>query len=138
MQNQLHARFLLANQELRDFLRRAQGLANERRAVTEEELKIISARLITLAPEVGDAARGETLDAGLQGHIAEYVKNLGALVSTLEKVRNVTQSRRMPWETGKQHSDELRVGIDLCPRTTRPLPGTEKPIDGPLVILGAD
>jgi hypothetical protein len=118
MQNQLHARFLLANQTLRDFLRRAQGLPNERRAVTEEELKIISARLITLAPEVGDAARGETLDAGLQVDIAEYVKNLGALLSTLEKIRNVTQARRMHWETGKQHTDEPRIGVDLCPQTT--------------------
>lgn len=118
MQNQLHARFLLANQELRNFLHRARGLPHDRRNVTEEELKIISARIITTAPAVGDAARSETLDAGMQPGIAEYVKNFGALLSTLQNVRNLIQVRRMHREIGKQHADELGTEVELCPQTT--------------------
>lgn len=86
--------------------------------MTEEELKIISARLITSTPSVGDAARSETLDAGLQAGIAEYVKNLGALLSTLEKVRSVTQARRTRCKTGKQLTDELETEAELCPQIT--------------------
>jgi len=61
MEHQTHARFFSANQELRDFLRRAECLAHGIGTVTEEDLKTISLRLLNLAPEVGDASRSETL-----------------------------------------------------------------------------
>jgi|SRR5690242_7230378 hypothetical protein len=114
MQNQLHARFLLANRELSEFLHRAQGLATDPRAVTEDELKIISAHLITVAPEVGDAARGETLDADLQEDVAEYVKNLRALRSTLEIVRSITHTRRRQVDTSKPRTKEPHSWVDPC------------------------
>jgi len=79
MKNQTHTRFLSANQKLRDFLRRAEGLATKSGTVTEKDLKQFSMRLMTLAPEIGDASRSETLDTSLQHEIAEYVKNLRAL-----------------------------------------------------------
>jgi NTP pyrophosphatase (non-canonical NTP hydrolase) len=94
MENQTHARFLAANQELRDFLRRVASLANGTGKATEEDLEKISLRLMNLGPEVGDASRSETLDTTLLSEVAEYVKNLKALQSALEKVRNVMPAHR--------------------------------------------
>jgi hypothetical protein len=95
MENQMHARFLFANQELRDFRRRAEGLVKKRGTVTEEELKTISQCLLNLSPEVGDASRSETLDSNLQSEIAEYVRNLKAFLGALERVRSIMLTRRI-------------------------------------------
>src|SRR5271165_3474339 len=84
MKHQKHARFLSANQELRGFLRRAEGLANKAGKVTEEDLELISLRLTNVAPEIGDASRCETLDTALRSEVAEYVKNFKALQGVVE------------------------------------------------------
>jgi septal ring factor EnvC (AmiA/AmiB activator) len=118
MVNQTHARFLSANQELRDFLRRAEGLANKSGTVTERDLKNVSLPLMTLAPEIGDAARSETLDASLQQEIAEYVKNLRALQGALEKVRCVLLARRAQLKAANLHTDGLQRWADLHPQIT--------------------
>ena len=99
MEIQPHARFLSANQELRDFLRLAEGLASQPGAVFERQLKTISMRLVNAPPGVGDAARSETLDAGLRSEIAEYVKNLRALMNTLKRARGLAVARRVHLET---------------------------------------
>ncbi len=95
MENQTHVRFLSANQKLRDFLWRAESLATKSGTVTERDWKQFSLRLMTLAPEIGDASRSETLDTGLLQEIAEYVKNLSALQGALDKVRSVMLARRV-------------------------------------------
>ena len=85
MDSTMHERFQSANQELLCFLQRVDGLAAGTCSFTEKDLRSLSRRLSILAPEVGDASRGETLDAGLQQEIAEYVKNLRALQIALGK-----------------------------------------------------
>ena len=118
MENQTHARFLSANQELRDFLRRAEGMANKAGTVSEEDLEKISLRLMNLGPEVGDASRSETLDAGLLSEVAEYVKNLKALQSALEKVRGVMLARRARLESKKRRPDGLQGWFDVLREIT--------------------
>src|ERR1700704_3671833 len=118
MKNQTHTRFLSANQKLRDFLRRAEGLATKSGTVTEKDLKQFSLRLMTLAPEIGDASRSETLDTSLQHEIAEYVKNLRALQGALEKVRCAMLARPVQLAAAKCHMDRLQGWVDLDPETT--------------------
>jgi len=108
MENQTHARFLAANQELRDFLRRVASPANGTGKATEEDLEKISLRLMNLAPEVGDASRSETLDTGLLSEVAEYVMNLRALHRALEKVRGVMPARRAQSESKKRRTNEIQ------------------------------
>lgn len=108
MENQTHESFLSANQMLRDFLRRVECLANGTGTVTENDLQKVWHRLLNLAPEIGDASRGKTLDAGLQDEIAEYAKNLRALQGALEKLRCVMLARRTQWDAAKHHIDGLR------------------------------
>jgi hypothetical protein len=118
MKNQTHARFQSANQKLRDFLRRAEGLATKSGTVTERDLKQFSLRFITLAPEIGDASRSATLDTSLQQEIAEYVKNLRALQGALEKVRCVMLARQVQLGAAKGRMDRLQGWVDLDPQTT--------------------
>jgi septal ring factor EnvC (AmiA/AmiB activator) len=118
MNNQIHARFQSANQKLRDFLRRAEGLATRSGTVTERDLKQFSLRLITLAPEIGDASRSATLDTSLQQEIAEYVKNLRALQGALERVRCVMLARQVQLGAAKGRMDGLQGWVDLDPQTT--------------------
>src|SRR5258708_6936663 len=118
MKNQTHTRFLSANQKLRDFLRRAEGLATKSGTVTEKDLKQFSLRLMTLAPEIGDASRSETLDTSLQHEIAEYVKNLRALQGALEKVRSAMLSRQGQLEAAKRPMNTLPARVHLHPENT--------------------
>jgi hypothetical protein len=118
MENQTHARFLSANQKLRDFLRRAESLATKSGTMTERELKQFSLRQMAIAPEIGDASRGETLDTSLQQEIAEYVKNLRALQGALEKVRCVMQTRRVQLEAKKRRTEGPPGCADLRMQST--------------------
>ncbi len=118
MDNPVHARFLSANQELREFLRRAEGLANGTATVTEDDLARVSLRLANLAPEIGDASRSETLNADLQDEIGEYVKNLRSLQGALEKIRCVMLARRVQLEAAKRHIDGLQSWVSAYQQTT--------------------
>jgi len=118
MDNPVHAHFLSANQELREFLRRAEGLANGTATVTEDDLARVSLRLANLAPEIGDASRGETLNADLQDEIGEYVKNLRSLQGALEKIRCVMLARRVQLEAAKRHIDGLQSWVSAYQQTT--------------------
>ena len=95
MDKNTHERFLSANDELRNFLQRVEGLATGTCLISEVDLQALSRRLSNLAPEVGDASRCETLDAGLRSEVAEYVKNLRALQSALETVRCFMLARKV-------------------------------------------
>jgi hypothetical protein len=97
-----HQRFFAANQELRDFLRRAEGLASQSGTVNEEELNAIWPRLPDLAPEVEDTAGCEMLDDELQEEIAAYVKNFRALQQTVETIRCVILARHAELEAPKR------------------------------------
>jgi hypothetical protein len=77
MQNNQHERFLSANEELRDFLQRVEGLASGTCSISERDLQALSRRLLTLAPEIGDASRSETLDANLRNEVADYKRSCG-------------------------------------------------------------
>ena len=101
-----HERFQAANQELRGFLRRIEAMANGSATVTEAELKTILDRMLTLAPEVGDASRSETLDGNLLGGIEEYVQNFRALQQAIEKIRCVILGR-LHLEIAKRQSGSL-------------------------------
>ena len=118
MENQTHERFFSANQELRDFLRRAEVLVKKRGTVSDEELETISQCLLNLSPGVGDASRSETLDTGLQGEIAEYVKNLKAFLGALEKVRSIKLARRAQLKAPKGQTVGLHGWIHVRPQTT--------------------
>jgi hypothetical protein len=118
MENQTHERFFSANQELRDFLRRAEVLVKKLGTVSDEELETISQCLLNLSPAVGDASRSETLDTGLQGEIAEYVKNLKAFLGALERVRSMKLARRAQLKAANGQTGGLRGWIHVRPQTT--------------------
>ena len=113
-----HERFLAANQDLRDFLGRVENLANGSGTITDGDLKALSRRLSTLAPEVGDASRSETLDADLRNEVAEYVKNLRALQTALEKVRCIMLARKLRLEGAKRHLYGLQGWVNAYSQTT--------------------
>jgi predicted nucleic acid-binding Zn-ribbon protein len=113
-----HERFVSANDELRDFLHRVEGLASGTCSIGESDLQSLSQRLSNLAPEIGDASRGETLDADLQNEIAKYVKNLRALQTALEKVRCFMLARKMQLEAEKRHLDGLQGWVNAYNQTT--------------------
>ncbi|MGD0909618.1 MAG: hypothetical protein ABSA96_18715 [Candidatus Acidiferrales bacterium] len=102
-----HDRSIAANRQLRDLLRRAVGFANGHGTSTERDLMAVLGRLLALKPEIGDASRGEILDAQLRDEIAEYVKNFRALQRTVEQIRNVMLARRMQLETARRGIDGL-------------------------------
>jgi hypothetical protein len=102
METQTSERCHFANEELRDFLRQAENLASETTTIREEDVCELSMHLISRAPEIGDASRGETLDAGLRMEIGEYVKNLRALQTTLEMVHSAVIARKLRMEKAKR------------------------------------
>src|SRR5258708_35926334 len=114
----IHERFLSANQELIDFLHQVDGLTNGTSSITEKDLRSLSERISSLAPDVGDASRGETLDAGLQQEIAEYVKNLRPLQAALEKVNCFMLARKMQLKDEKRHLPSLQRLVKLYRHTT--------------------
>lgn len=99
MDHHKHERFLSANEELRDFLQRVEGLASGTGSINERDLNALSQCLSTLAPEIGDASRVETLDADLRNEMAQYVNNLRALQIALDKVRCIMLTRKMELES---------------------------------------
>jgi hypothetical protein len=113
-----HERFLSANQDLRDFLHRVDKLAEGTGTITDSDLKSLSARLSTLAPEIGDASRSETLDAGLRNEVAEYVKNLRALQTALEKVRCIMLARKYQLDSAKRHLYGMQEWVNAYNHTT--------------------
>ena len=113
-----HERFVSANQELRGFLNRVDGLATGTCSITEKDLQSLSGRMTNLAPEIGDASRSETLDAGLQQEIAEYVKNLRALQTALEKVRCFMLARKMQIESERRHLVGVQGWVNSYHQTT--------------------
>jgi hypothetical protein len=118
MDSNKHERFLAANEELQDFLQHVEGLAGGICSISDRDLQRLSQHLSTLAPEIGDASRGETLDAGLQNEIAKYVSNLRALQIALEKVRCVMLARRMQIERQRRHLDGLQGWVNAYNQTT--------------------
>ena len=118
MENQKHERFAVANGVLSDFLQRVDGLAIGTESITESDLQTLSQRLSTLAPEVGDASRGEKLDEALQGEIGKYVRNLLALQSALEKVRWIMLARKAHPESAKRRLDGVEGWINAYGQTT--------------------
>lgn len=113
-----HERFQAANQELREFLRRVEDLANGAGTVTEAELKTILDRMLNLAPEVGDSSRSETLDRNLLDGIEEYVRNFRALQRAVEKIRCVISGRRLQLEIAKRHSGSLENWAQTLQQTS--------------------
>ncbi len=118
MNSQKHERFAAANQELSQFLRRVDGLATGTDSITERDLQALSQRISTLAPEVGDASRGERLDHEIQNEIAEYVTNLRALQTALERVRCVMLARKLQLDGAKRHLHGLQKWVDAYSQTT--------------------
>jgi hypothetical protein len=117
MERLMHKRFFAANQELRGFLRRAEGLAIWSDTVSEEELKTIWHRMLELAPEVKDASACDTLDAELQEEIAAYVKNLKALQQAVETIRCVMLARRAVLDSTRRHLDGLQGWVHAYQQT---------------------
>lgn len=111
-QDPKHERFTAANDELRGFLRRVDGLVNGTQSVSEGDLRSVSQRIANLAPEVGDASRGATLDQSLQEEIAEYVRNLRALQTALERVRCIMLARKVQLESAKRHVEGVKGWVD--------------------------
>jgi hypothetical protein len=118
MEDLKHERFLAANGELRGFLQRVEDLVQGCGNITEGDLQTVSRRMANLAPEIGDAARSETLDAGLRYEVAEYVKNLRALQSALEKVRCVMLARKMQIESQREHLAGVQGWVNAYHQTT--------------------
>jgi hypothetical protein len=117
MDSRNHERFLCANQELRNFLCRVANLAKGTGTITDSDLKSLSQRLSTLAPEIGDASRSETLDADLRSEVAEYVRNLRALQIALEKLRCIMLARKLQLEGAKRHLCGLQRWVNAYSQT---------------------
>jgi hypothetical protein len=117
MERAKHQRFVAANRELRDFLRRTEGIAGGAGAVSEAELKVIWLHLVSLAPEIEGASSCETLDADLQEEIAAYVKNLRELQRAIETIRCVMLARNVELQAAKRHLDGLRGWVQAYQRT---------------------
>jgi len=107
-----HERFAAANNELRSFLNRVDGLTSGTENVSEGDLRSVSQRIANLAPEVGDASRGADLDDSVRHEIGEYVRNLRALQLALEKVRCVMLARKVQLETAKRHVEGLKGWVE--------------------------
>jgi predicted nucleic acid-binding Zn-ribbon protein len=116
--NRKHEGFAMGNEELRQFLRKVDGLANGTASVSERDLRLLSERLSNLGPEIGDASRGEMLDASLQNEIAEYVRNLRALQSALERVRCIMLARKAQIEGAKRHLTGVQDWVNAYQQTT--------------------
>ena len=112
-----HERFASANRDLRDFLMRVEALGNGTGMISEEDMKRISQRLLTLAPEVGDASRSKTLDAALKAQIDEYVRNLKSMQRALEKVCCIMLARKSQLEAAKRHMEGLRGWVSAYHQT---------------------
>ena len=112
-----HERFAAANDELRGFLHRVDGLTNGTATVSEGDLRSVSQRIANLAPEVGDASRGADLDENVRHEIGEYVRNLRALQLALEKVRCVMLARKVQLETAKRHVEGLKGWVEAYSHT---------------------
>ena len=95
MEQHKHERFLSANEELRGLMRQAESAANGANPISWGDFQRLSRRLSLRACSIGEASRMETLDTDLQGEIAEYVSNFGALQAALEKLRRVMLGRQM-------------------------------------------
>jgi hypothetical protein len=117
MKHPNHDGFAAANEELRGFLRRVDGLALGTESVSEGDLKSVSQRIANLDPHVGEAARGEVLDTRLQLEIAEYVRNLRALQMALEKVRCVMLARKVQLESAKRHVEGVKGLVEAYNHT---------------------
>jgi hypothetical protein len=118
MELQSHERFRAANQELREFLRRVESLANGSVRVREAELKTILDRMLNLAPEIGDASRSEILDGNLLNGIEEYVQNFRALQRAIEKIRSIMMGRRLQLEIAKRSRASLENWTQSLQQTT--------------------
>jgi hypothetical protein len=118
IENEKHELFTTANRELSEFLQRVDGLATGAESITEKDLLSLSQRLDTLAPEVGDASRGATLDQFLQVEIDKYVRNLRALQTALEKVRCIMLARKFQLEGAKRHLHGLQAWVNAYNQTT--------------------
>lgn len=117
MERAKHKRFFAANQELRDLLRRAEGLASWSDTASEEELKAIWHRLLDLAPEVEEGSGCEMLDALLQEEIAAYVKNLRALQQAVETIRCVMLARHAQPQAARLHLHGLEGWVHAYHQT---------------------
>ncbi len=106
-----HERFIAGNQELREILRRAEGVGSADGRVTEEDLTAIGVRLQNLTPEVGDASRSETLDVRSLGEVAEYVKNLRTLQQAIEKIRSAPADRRARSEPARRNGSSIQHSL---------------------------
>jgi len=109
--------FVSANEELRDFLGRVECLVGGTGMITERDLRILSQYLAQLAPEVGNAAHDETLDASVRNEITQYVNNLRALQPALEKVRCFMLARKMQLETSKRHLNGVQGWVNAYNQT---------------------
>jgi hypothetical protein len=90
-----HQRFLSANEELRGFMRQAESAANGTSLISWGDFQRLTHCLSLRTCSIGEASRMETLDSDLQGEIAEYVSNFGALQASLEKLRRVMLGRQV-------------------------------------------
>jgi hypothetical protein len=103
-----HNRLLSANCELRSFLERVDALVHGTGDVDAIELRALGRLLEVMAPEIGEASRGPSVDAVLQALIREYTDNLRALQTSLDQVSCVMLARRAQIEAAQQHLDGLQ------------------------------
>jgi ABC-type phosphate transport system auxiliary subunit len=116
--NQRHVRFAAANCELREFRYKVDELAGGKETITERDLQALSQRLEMLSPEVGDASRASTLDKALQDELGNYVVNLRALQSALEKVRCIMLARKLQLESSRRHLHSVQGWVNAYGHTT--------------------
>jgi hypothetical protein len=118
MGKKTYERFIDTNQELVDFLRKVDGLANGLDSITETDLLSLSKRLADLAPEMEKTPLLKTRAEAPPSEIAEYVKNLRALQLALETVRCVMLARKVQLENAKRHLHGLQGWVNAYQQTT--------------------
>jgi hypothetical protein len=118
MQQYKHERFLIANEQLRGFLRRAESAANGTCMISDGDFQAWSRPLSLRDVSVGEASHSETLDTDLRNEIAEYVKNLSSLQTALETIRRILLCRQMKLDTTRRHFDGLQGSANGNHHTT--------------------
>jgi hypothetical protein len=115
---QTHQRFAAANQELSEFLRKVDGLANGTELITEHDLQSLSQRLSDLAPEVADGLKAQASAHGQQDELLEYIGNLRTLQTSLETVYCVMLARKVQLDGAKRHLHGLQGWVNAYNQTT--------------------
>jgi len=118
MPNDARSRLSLANRELRNFLRRVDGMVLGQGDIGADDLRTIGKLLQSIGQEICESRRGPSADTELPALIQEYAVNLRAARTALEKVRCVMLARRARMDRDRGRVSQLQGWANAYRQTT--------------------